>query len=308
MKSTEAAWQVIINPAAGNVNSSLTNRIERMLSVHLKNAALHWTTAEGDAIRIARDCSEKGLDHFIVVGGDGTLNEVVNGIYENGLPDKRPVIAVIPAGSGNDWARSLGFNKDLDSLVKRLETGKFGTANIARMEYMGEEGMTSRYFVNVAGLAFDAAVAKKIHGKRYLLPRWLYLYEALKGLFSYRAEEMKIESDGSSYTGKGFTVNVGVQPFSGGGMQLVPHARDAGKKMALTILEPRPGWQLLPQVIRLYTGTLDKLDYAHLSFASTVRISHFHRKVPLEADGEFLGYTPVNFEVIPDALLVPAIS
>jgi len=208
-------------------------------------------------------------------------------------------------GSGNDWARSLGFPRDMDIFLYRLRSDRTVPVDAALASYVGPEGPETRYFINVAGLAYDASVALAVQGKQYRFPRWLYLYEAVRKLFSYRAPEVRLRSDGLEHNGPAFTINVGVQPYSGGAMQLVPHAKGLQGRMALTVLEPRPGIVLLPQMIRLFNGTLCALPYAHCSEATRIEIEHIDAPVPLEADGEFLGYTPVTFTILPGALNVP---
>ena len=300
-------WLVLVNPVAGGATGRITSRFLEGIRVSFPDAEVVFSTYSGETVNIARKAVGEGFHRFCIAGGDGTLHEAINGIFSEGNPENRPTVVVFPIGSGNDWARSHGFKRSVPELIARMHSKKSIGDDIGQIEYSGEEGKQYRYFCNVAGLAYDAAVARKLRNKKFRFPRWVYLYEALRGLFNYRGQNASIQVDDTRYEGPCFTINAGVQPYSGGGMQLVPHARGLNGKLAVTILEPRPGLVLLPQMLRLFNGSIHRLSYAHAFTGAEMDVTHVDEAIPLEADGEFLGWTPARFTVIPDAVFVPVV-
>lgn len=307
MNDLNDRWLVLVNPVAGAATGRITSRFLEGIRQSFPDSEVVFSTYPGETVSILRRAVGEGFHRFCIAGGDGSVHEAMNGIFSEGIPEKRPTLAVFPIGSGNDWARSQGFTRSVKALLGRMRSQEADLADIGRVEYSSEEGDRHRYFCNVAGLAYDAAVARKLRNKKFRFPRWVYLYEALRGLFTYRGQNAAIQVDGARYDGACFTINAGVQPFSGGGMQLVPHARGLSGKLAVTVLEPKPGLVLLPQMLRLFNGSIHRLSYAHAFTGVEMSVTHLDEAIPLEADGEFLGWTPARFSVIPDAVYVPVV-
>lgn len=300
-------WLVLVNPVAGGATGRITSRFLEGIRHSFPDAEVVFSTYPGETVNILRAAVREGFHRFCIAGGDGSVHEAINGIFSEGNPVKRPTLVVFPIGSGNDWARSQGFTRSVKPLLGRMHAAKARLVDIGRVEYSGNEADQKRYFCNVAGLAYDAAVARKLRNKKFRFPRWVYLYEALRGLFTYRGQNASIQVDDTRYDGPCFTINAGVQPYSGGGMQLVPHARGLSGKLAVTVLEPRPGLVLLPQMLRLFNGSLHRLSYAHAFTGTVMNVTHLDEAIPLEADGEFLGWTPARFSVIKEAVFVPVV-
>ena len=305
MNDLNDRWLVLVNPVAGAATGRITSKFLQGIRRSFPDAEVVFSTYPGETVSIFRKAVREGFHRFCIAGGDGSVQEAISGIFSEGMPLMRPTLVVFPIGSGNDWARSQGVTRSVNVLLNRMCSKEMNPVDIGRVEYSGDEGDRDRYFCNVAGLAYDAMVAQKLRNKKFRFPRWVYLYEALRGLFTYRGQAASIQVDDQRFEGACFTINAGVQPYSGGGMQLVPHARGLSGKLAVTVLEPRPGLVLLPQMIRLFSGTIHRLSYAHAFTGKEMSVVHCDRPIPLEADGEFLGWTPARFSVIPDALNIP---
>ena len=163
-------WAVILNPKAGK--QRLRRDWAKMYRT-LKRAEIEfqvWTTEyAGHAIEIARHLVERGFRNLLVVGGDGTLNEVVNGIYTSNIEDKNQVsIALIPYGTGNDWARYWGLHKSKRKLSDRFYERNRVKVDIGRLTYYEDGEERTRYFINGLGVGLDGQVCKTTDHMKHL--------------------------------------------------------------------------------------------------------------------------------------------
>lgn len=352
MSTATTKWFFVANPRAGGARKLQLANLEKALRQHFPGLQFVRTKGPGDAEHQAREARRQGFQHFGVAGGDGTIHEVVNGIFADGPGHTPPGLVVYPLGSGNDWARSLGFSKKIPALLDKMQacTARHASTNtekatsppttgdprvtpgddridaakdaapdtaypaavagerltdIGIVRYQGPDGDRQRYFCNVAGIAFDAAVAQSLSRAKQPLGRWAYLSHTLQLIFRYRAPQLHIDTAEQQWTGRFVTVNIGLQPYSGGGMQIVPHARNRSDAFALTAIRHSHPLRLLRHIYRLYNGSIAKAPFSICSFAETLTVSHEHQAAPLEADGEFLGHTPAQFFIVKNALRVP---
>ena len=346
MSTATTKWFFVANPRAGGARDQQLASLEKALRQHFPALQFVRTKGPGDAEHLAREARRQGFQHFGVAGGDGTIHEVVNGIFADGPGHTPPGLVVYPLGSGNDWARSLGFSKKIPALIDKMQAcsarptsttkatspattddpqnapgddrtdatkdaahradaGSARLTDIGIVRYRGADGDRQRYFCNVAGIAFDAAVAQSLSRAKQPLGRWAYLSHTLQLIFRYRAPKLQIETPEQQWSGRFVTVNIGLQPYSGGGMQIVPHARNRNDTFALTAIRHSHPLRLLRHIYRLYNGSIAKAPFSICSFAETLRVTHDQQAAPLEADGEFLGHTPAQFFIVKNALRVP---
>jgi len=299
---------VIINPNAGkrrgNKDWPLINRL-------LSEAGLkfHHMFTEGvmDACRFAKEAAEQGVQHIITVGGDGTLNEVANGILQHSIANAKDItLSLIPIGTGDDWARNYGVPADYPGAVEVIARGKTVLQDAGWVSYNSRGGFTERYFVNSAGVGFDAEVvfdtnARKEQGS---VGKIAYLWSMLKAMFRYVAREVRINIDGKNvFDGKLYSANIGVCRYSGGGMQQVPMAVPDDGLLDITIIRNVGKTKVIRNVKGLYDGSFIKMDEV-----ATHRGTHISIESPegllLEADGESLGRPPYEFRIFPLVLKV----
>ena len=299
-------WYIIANPAAGN---GAVGRhwpvVERMLQELGFSYTVKFTEYRGHAVRLVADALLKGHRHLLALGGDGTNHEMANGILgQTAVPSTDIHYALLPIGTGNDWARMYGIPHDIRQRLGRLQELKTVLQDAGRVTYCSDGQAQSRFFINVAGLAYDAYIARQLDKHRFV-NRMQYLLMVGQYLFRYRLTPARLLFNGQTVEDFFYTINVGICRFSGGGMQLVPQAIPDDGLFALTFARRLPKWEVLWCTPRFYNGSLLKhpcvsgLQTAHL------RVEHLgDTPTLLEADGEFLGETPAEFVILEKALRI----
>lgn len=302
-------WYVILNPAAGGgAAGRLWPRLEEMLQTMGFSYTVQHTESKGHAIRLAETAVLKGYRHILGVGGDGTNHEIVNGILmQTQVPSAEVSYALLPVGTGNDWARTYGLSHDPRRRLEALLSPKTVLQDVGVLRYQQDGAQQTRFFVNVAGLAYDAYVARRI-GERSkpLYSRLHYLALVGQYLWDYRLTKARIQvAEAPPVEDRFYTVNIGICRYSGGGMQLVPHAVPDDGLLALTYARSVSKATVLMITPRFYNGTL--LSHPRVEGLQTRRVvieAMDEGPTWLEADGEFLGETPVEVSLLEKALKV----
>lgn len=301
-------WMIIVNPNAGVKKGA--REWPKILDIIQKDGVDHeyqLTEHKDHAIHLTRKAIESGYRSIAVVGGDGTLNEVLNGILlQQSCPVSEITLGMIPVGTGNDWCRMFRIPFDFSGAVKLLKERRTFIQDIGKVTYHKKDSTLERYFMNVAGMGYDALVAKKTnlfkekgHGGPLT-----YLWFIFASLFQYKFLDAVIEVDGESvFKGEIFSMNVGICKYNGGGMMQLPYAIPDDGLLDITIIQKAPKWMVIRHTSKLYDGTLVKLPFIRTFQGKTVRIRST-QKVYLETDGESLGHTPFTYEIVPKGLRV----
>ncbi len=302
-------WIVIVNRAAGG---GKTARDWPAIATILDNNDIgyetHFTRRRLHASVIARNKIREGYSKIIVVGGDGTMNEVINGVFaQQRVSTTEVMLGMISVGTGNDWARMFNIPHNYEGAVEVIKHQKTFVQD-AGLVYYRKNGKTwKRYFINIAGMGFGARVVErsnrmKARGKSGPL---LYFYNIFYSLMRYRAPEASIEIDGNSFMRKVFTMNVGIGKFNGGGMVQVPHAIADDGLYSITLIRKIGKLNVIANIKRLYNGSIIKHSRVETYMARTVQIDGPPR-FQIETDGETLGHGPASFRIIPHSIKVIA--
>lgn len=289
---------VIVNPhAAAGRGLRLLPRVVSALQELGRTFHVISTRGPSDAIEIAREFAESEIPLVIAVGGDGTINEVVNGLAASTY---QPVLGVVPAGRGSDFSRALGSPKKPEDAVRQMFESKPRRVDAARATFA--DG-TSRLFVNAGGLGFDAAVAERSHGSRLPGSTIPYLRGLVGALVAYDNIPATIEVDGTTIEGKITSAIVTNSSYLAGGMRLVPTAEISDGILDLAILRDLSKRDLVSNVPKVYRGThVTNPKYIHHP-ARTVKITT-ESPSPVQLDGELFGQSPVTITVEPGLVLV----
>src|SRR5512140_211299 len=208
----ESDLLVIVNPNAGNGKGKKDwNKISSFLKNRLIGFEAIFTESRYQAIKLSAEGIAAGYRKIISVGGDGTLNEIVNGIFnQNSCPTSDITLALIPVGTGNDWGRMFGIPLMYEGAVKTISDGKRMLHDIGKVSYYNGDKQESRYFINIAGLGFEAAVVKRtnIQKDRGRSNKAIYFYNLLMSLIFYRNTEAELFIDGEVINCKVFSINV----------------------------------------------------------------------------------------------------
>jgi YegS/Rv2252/BmrU family lipid kinase len=301
-------WLIIVNPNAG-VKKGVRDwpLISRLLNTAGISHLCVLTEHRNHANQLAGEFIEEGYRNIAVVGGDGTMNEVVNGIFlQKHVPPSAITLGMIPVGTGNDWCRTFGIPFDYKDAIIILKNRKTFLQDIGQISYFKNQDPVQRYFINIAGMGYDALVAKKTNlskekGKGGPLT---YLYFVFSSLFQYKFIEAVIEIDGQQvFKGEMFSMNVGICKYNGGGMMQVPAAVPDDGLFDVTLIKKAPKWMVIRHARKLYDGTLVNLHFINTYRGTLIRIRSVG-KIYLEADGESLGHSPFVYEILPQSLKV----
>jgi diacylglycerol kinase (ATP) len=303
-------WLMIVNPNAGVKKGTKDwPKILRILKDEHVDFDFQLTGWRGHAIDIAKDAIVNGYKNVCVVGGDGTLNEVLNGLFPVAFaPGAAPevTLGMIPVGTGNDWCRMFNIPFDYLKAVQVLKQKKIFLQDAGKVTYYHKEQQVKRYFMNVAGMGYDALVAKKTNmlKEKGLGGPLTYMYFVFASLFQYQFIEAVIEVDGKpAFKGEIFSMNVGICKYNGGGMMQVPHAIPDDGLLDVTLIKRTSKWIVVRYARKLYDGSLVNLPMVETFRGENIRIRSTG-KVFLETDGESLGHTPFTFEIVPRCIRI----
>lgn len=285
---------VLVNPVAGRGQGRrVWRKVERAIRPVLGAPEVCFTDAPGSAARLANELQQQGYGRLVIVGGDGTLHEVVNG-----LDPSRVVIGMIPGGTGNDFSRCLGIPREPLAAVEVLARGEERRVDLGLVN--------GQVFTNVAGIGFDARVADEVNRHfRRLSGTAAYLAAVFKVLWSYRNVPVSVSLDGQAWQGKVFLLAVGNAQYYGGGMRIVPSAILDDGYFHVCLAGDVGRRDVLLTLPRVFSGR--HVEHPLVEERKALRVV-VDASVPLavHADGEIVSSTPAEFTVLPAALRVLA--
>lgn len=294
-------WFVVINPIAGS-GKGLDDYplISKLLRDNGIRCEAVFTEHKHHATELTVSAIKNGYRHIIVIGGDGTLHEVVNGIYiQKCVAPEDITIAVIAVGTGNDWIRMFGIPRRYSEAIRAIKEGYTFLQDVAAVEYEESQYRQVRYMANVAGLGFDAAVIRRIQRNKLKgrLNAWTYIWTMIRTFFGYKSTGVKVWVDDKLiYNDLLFSMAIGVGKYNGGGVQQLPDAVADDGLLDITMIKPLHWWNIVFRIRRIYNGTIYSIGHVLYAQGEKVRIES-SPETPLEVDGEMLGGTPVEFNV-----------
>jgi YegS/Rv2252/BmrU family lipid kinase len=266
-----------------------------------------FTEHKYHAVELTVKALRDGYRRLVAVGGDGTVHEVVNGIFhQKEIAPSEVILSVIPTGTGNDWVRMFGIPHTYGEAVQAMVEERIVLQDIGRVSFVETRISHIRYMANVAGLGFDAMVNRKYNQLRDEghKNRWLYLRSTLRMLLSHRATRFRVEVDGRPFfDGKVFSATVGIGKYNGGGMIQMPYAQVNDGLLDLTLICKASKIWMLRHFKHLFDGKIYQYPKVKHAQGEVIRIETWPSG-PIEIDGEALGYAPFTFEVLPRALQV----
>ncbi|MBN1414041.1 MAG: diacylglycerol kinase family lipid kinase [Bacteroidales bacterium] len=303
----QSQWLVIVNPNAGRGKGCKDwGKIEALLKLYGLLSQVYFTRARHHAINITIDAIEKGYRKIIVVGGDGTMNEVVNGCFiQKTCPTTDITLAIITVGTGNDWGRLFGIPHDYEAAIKIIKTGRIHLQDTGNVNYYHGVKKENRYFLNIAGLGFDAVVVKRanLQKEKGRSGKALYLWNLLRSLIAYKDTQVEVIIDGTIIRNKVFTISLGIGKYSGGGMMQTPNAITDDGLFDITIINKIRKADVIISLKMLYDGSI--YDHPKIEGYTGKRILiDSDPLIHVEADGESLGHSPIEFNIIPKSINV----
>jgi len=302
-------WLVIVNLHAGSKKGERDwPEIEKLLTDSKLNTTVVFTKKPHHATEITQQhIEEKGVRDIIVVGGDGTMNEVVNGIFRQKKVKTTDVkIGLITVGTGNDWGRHYGMLDDYKQMVDTIVGGRTFVQDVGKVKYSYTDKKEDRYFVNIAGMGFDALVAKKTNvskqqGRGGML---IYLMNLLQSLFQHKPTQLTITADEKVvFNGKAFSMSIGICKYNGAGMMQLPFAISDDGLFDVTLIKKTSKLRVMRSIKDLYDGSFVKMKEVETFTGKNFIIEATPSDtLYLETDGESLGHSPLYFEIVPQAV------
>jgi len=298
--------KVIVNPMAGG-NS--TGRKWPEISRLLRHAGLSFdyvcSEGAGHAAELAEEAVNSGRRYVVAVGGDGTINEVANGILRSSRSSET-MLGVISTGTGCDFVRSLGIPRHYSHACSSLTGSQSLLIDVGVVEYQSKGQTMQRFFVNAAGIGFDAAVVEATER----MPKHFggtvpYLIGLPQALIGYKNKSVVLRIRERDESARVLSVVVANGSYFGGGMHVAPEASMNDSLLDVVTIGDIDKFDLLKSLPMVYKGTLG--NHPKVTMEKVARITvESSEQVLVHADGELLGEGPASFWLIPAALRIVA--
>lgn len=310
MADNNTKWLVVVNPKASVGKSEKDWPLIKDILVKEGfefDAVL--TEYPRHAIEIVRNAIvEKGYRKFIAVGGDGTNNEVINGIFTQDLVSTNEItMAALPIGTGNDWRRTFDIPLEYDKVIKIIKAGHLFAHDIGKLTYYNDGDTKVRYFLNAAGTGLDEMVCKstnemKQKGKGGTIR---YLINLVKCILTYKVSHIQLTVDDElAFDDNILSLSIGNCRYNGGGMMTMPNAVPNDGLFDITVIKRVSIFKFAANVKNLYDGSfINKINEVKAFRGRKVRIVSIPpHSLKVETEGENLNNSPFDFEMLPKAI------
>ena len=281
-------YLVILNPSAAK-GAALKNKakIEKLLENYLSDYSLVVSAKPGDPTILAYEATEKEYDVVVSAGGDGTSNEIINGLMASKLEGKKiPKLAVIPAGRGNDFAASMEIPTEFEDAVRAIAAGKTRTIDIGQV--FGGNYPQGKFFGNGIGIGFDTIVgfeAAKLPSFLSGMPG--YLIAAIKTIFLYiKAPTLKIKLDNITFEQKCLILSVMNGWRMGSSFKMTPLSKPDDGLFSIMIVDQISRIEVIKLMAKIMAGTQKDHPSVKMPLTSSIEITALKGSLPVHADGE----------------------
>lgn len=310
---------IIVNPvSAGGKTAKIWPKKRKYLKKELKNFTELYTKKSNEAVEFAKNAVETDYDYIIAVGGDGTVNEIINGMlaaaennpknrekHKNLIIPKTKLI-IFAHGTGSDFSRSLKLSNDIKKFIELIKRENSRNIRILSANYFNNQGENQkRYFINIADCGMGAEVAKKLNNSQKSILRSInYLLKIFKTLLHYQNKRVTIIADKEViYQGKINSVVIANGSYFGGGIKIAPAADLSNKKLNLVILKNFSKYSIIFNLIKAYRGNHLSHPLVDSYLLEEVRIKT-EIETEVELDGESVGICNASFQISNKAISV----
>ena len=303
---------VVVNPkAGGGAGRLLWPRVAAELKKRIEGFDFEESTEMGHARHIAQEAAAAGYRLIIAYGGDGTIHEVVNGIWDScAAPKKRPILGMISVGTGGDLIKTLGIPKNLTEQVRIAAGPKTRKIDLGLVEYSTRRGKREkRVFINIVSAGLGGEVVRRLSRSRAIFGKKLaYLTATIESYIAWRPKKMTILTEHSSsedvpWPQKPLVAAIANGRFFGGGMPIAPRANLSDGFLDLVTIGPIHPIKVPLAISFLYSQQISRLSDVHTDRVRNVSLTS-EELVNLEIDGEPIGALPATFEILPAAVEV----
>lgn len=307
--SNEPITCAVINPASANGSTARKwPEIRRMLESRGVPCETRLTNGPGQAMAIARRALQEGVTRLIAVGGDGTINEIINGFMSGDKPvNPDASLGIIPRGTGCDFIRTLGIPHDVRQAVGVIAAGRERAIDLGRASFVNRAGAEEvRYFGNIAEVGLGGAVVERVNRTSKALGGFAsFLIGTVVTFWKYRNKRVAVTLDDQPPREmRACNVVVANCQYFGGGMRILPMAQPDDGLLDVLLMKDLTRPELYANILKVYQG--NHLDHPKLEAlrARRVRVEALDEPVKLEIDGEEAGLAPAEFSLLPRTLKV----
>ena len=306
MLSRQKRMAFIVNPnAAMGSTGREWPRVESLARDRLGSFQVHQTRAQGEATELTRQALLEGAERIVCVGGDGTLNEVVNGFMgEDGPIRPGAMLAYIPRGTGCDFIKTVPIPKDLDKVMDLIVGSHARSIDLGQLRYRDHDGQPRlRYFHNITSFGLGGEVDERVNRTTKAFGGFIsFIWATLISILIYDKKRIRLKMDGGpDQIVVGWNVAVANGRYHGGGMLVAPHAAVDDGLFHVTVIGDLSVPEVFWHLPKLYSGKI--LEVKKVSAFEAKRVeADSDQRVLLDVDGEQLGQLPVNIEILPGVL------
>lgn len=289
------------NGATGRRWAELAASIARTLS----DFGVEFTKGPLDAVHITRAAIKSGYDCIVAVGGDGTINEVTNGFFEDGkVLNPNAALGVLPRGTGGDFRKTFDWDLDSDAAIRRLKTPDTRPFDVGRLDFLGHDGkQQTRYFANICSFGVSGLVDLEVNKtSKALGGKVSFMLGSLKAMTKYKDQRVRLTLDDKPLEEVMVTtLSVANGKYFGGGMKVAPDADVSDGLFDVVIWS---GYGLTDFVVRsksIYSGAHVKWKGTRIVRAKKV-VAESDEKVLIDCDGEQPGMLPCTMTILPSAI------
>lgn len=293
----------VVNPVSGAGRTSRQWRhTERLLREKDYDFAVNFTRGAMHACEITRQALEQGYDHIIAVGGDGTINEVLNGFFvDEQAVNSEAALSLLPMGTGSDFARILPVSNSTEYAERLLIGCREQLCDVIKVNFVSWEGISQiRYYINVADVGVGCETCIRVNRNNKAMGGFLsFLTCFLEVILTFKSPEFKIEVDGELfYQGKSSLIAVNNGKYFGGGVKIAPLAEIDDGRMDVTLMKDAGTLDFLLALPSAYKGNHLTNPKLMLTQGRQVRVSS-SANAAIEMDGETPGFVDANFDILP---------
>ncbi len=278
----------------------ISKRQDKILEVFSKefNVTFKTTSLESGAKKCTNEALTENTDIIVICGGDGSINETANGFLAT-KTHKTVFFGVLPMGTGNDFAKSLHVKNDLIQLKELIAGKRYKKVDVFKMDYNNKSHKKeSRYFINIADIGIGGAVVEHVgNSSKVLGSNLTYIKAIVLSFIKYKKQPIQLTSSTFNWSGQILSLCMANGKYFGSGMCIAPDAQLDDGELQLTILGDVSLFDYIKNIFKIKKGVKINHKEANYATVTNCRIVSKGLECPIDMDGEFIGYTPLEVEL-----------
>lgn len=302
--------QVIVNPESDRGRTKKRwEHIKEALKFFLKEFKYEFTEKPFQAAEISRAAIKEGSELIVGVGGDGTMNEISNGFFENKkIINPKVALGIVPSGTGCDFSRSLNIPSGLKNALRVITQASSSMIDIGKIRFRDYSNKKhERFFLNIADFGIGGEVLNKMNLKMAKRKTSSYLRSAVTTFITYKSKRVRIKIDARQIPFNEYLIGaISNGKIFGKGMKIAPYAKLDDGLFDVVLIESMKFLEFCRNILKIYSGSHLSHPKVSLIRGKKIEISpeSSEKDVLIEADGELIGKLPATFEIIPQSFLV----